>query len=145
MHLLTKILVVDGTEDGLFVDDILPALLTNGKSIGHDIVDQTGIALSIAVDSGQSGIRDDILRAAGNADLVEHILCDLIITKALKIVVDSDALPQSLMDWFSNRVVEVCLAAEDQSEAIQRVKTEIHEHLKVGEDAGVQILGLIDG
>jgi hypothetical protein len=58
--------------------------------------------------------------------------------------VDRDTLPEGFMDGFTERVVEVGLTAEDESEAVDRIIAIVHEHFNIVEDGGRQILGLVN-
>ncbi len=56
-----------------------------------------------------------------------------------------DPLAQGLMDGLFQGAVQVGLAAEDEREAVQGVIPIVHEHLDVLQDAGGEVLCLIDG
>ena len=56
-----------------------------------------------------------------------------------------DALAQGLMDRLLQRAVQVGLPAEDKREAVQGVIAIVHEHLDVLQDAGGEVLRLVDG
>ena len=55
-----------------------------------------------------------------------------------------DALAQGLMDGLFQGAVQVGLPAEDEREAVQGVIPIVHEHLDVLQDAGGEVLCLID-
>ncbi|EOS20833.1 hypothetical protein C806_04822 [Lachnospiraceae bacterium 3-1] len=55
-----------------------------------------------------------------------------------------DPLAQSLMDGLFQGAVQVGLPAEDEREAVQGVIPVVHEHLDILQDAGGEVLCLID-
>lgn len=55
-----------------------------------------------------------------------------------------DALAQGLMDGLLQGAVEVGLPAEDEGEAVQGVIPVVHEHLDILQNAGREVLRLID-
>ena len=55
-----------------------------------------------------------------------------------------DALAQGLMDGLLQGAVQVRLPAEDEREAVEGVIPVVHEHLDVLQDAGGEVLCLID-
>ncbi len=55
-----------------------------------------------------------------------------------------DPLAQGLMDGLFQGAVQVGLPAEDEREAVQGVIPVVHEHLDILQDAGGEVLCLID-
>ena len=55
-----------------------------------------------------------------------------------------DALAQGLMDGLFQGAVQVGLPTEDEREAVQGVIPVVHEHLDILQDAGGEVLCLID-
>ena len=97
----------------------------------------------MTVEGGESGGFDDGLSATGADQLMADVFGDLRVRQARKGVVDGDALAQSLMDRFSQGIVEIRLAAEDQGKTVDRVIAVIHQHFNIIEDSGGEILRLI--
>ena len=84
----------------------------------------------MTVEGGESGRFDDGLSATGADQLMADVFGDLRVRQARKGVVDGDALAQSFMDRFSQGIVEIRLAAEDQGKTVDRVIAVIHQHFK---------------
>ena len=97
----------------------------------------------MTVEGGESGRFDDGLSTTGADQLMADVFGDLRVRQARKGVVDGDALAQSLMDRFSQGIVEIRLAAEDQGKTVDRVIAVIHQHFNIIEDSGGEILRLI--
>ncbi len=143
-NLLSKVLTADGSQDDIRINHLLIHLCPKCQSIGHQVVHQAGAPLGVAVDGGKGCLVDDGGRAPGTGDLVEDVLCHLRIRESGKVVVHGNALAQGLMDGLFQGAVQVGLAAEDEREAVQGVIPIVHEHLDILQDAGGEVLCLID-
>lgn len=64
--------------------------------------------------------------------------------KPFIIIMDGYPLAECFMNRFTKNVIEVRFSAENQSEAVQRIKAVIHEQLDVIENAIAEVLGFID-
>lgn len=133
----------NGGEDEFRIDYLFIQLLAEEEGVGHEVVDDPGVALGVAVDSGKGGRVDDRFGAAGAGDLMADVSGNFGVGKAGEIVVDGDALAEGLVDGFAQGIVEVRLAAEDEGKAVHGIAAEVHEHLDVIEDGGGEILGLV--
>ena len=96
------------------------------------------------MDGGKGSLLNDGGRASRTGDLVEHVLRHLRIGKPGEVVMHGDPLAQGLMDRLFQGVVQVGLPAEDEREAVEGVISVVHEHLDVLQDAGGEVLCLID-
>lgn len=118
---------------------------TDGKGIRHQIIDQSQIPLGVAVSSCKSSIIDDGFGGACQTKLVQDILCNFIIEQTCIVVVNGDPLTERLMNRLAQGIVQMRLAAENQGKVIYGIIAVVHEHLDVVQDAGIQVLGFING
>ena len=58
---------------------------------------------------------------------------------------DGDPLTQCFVCRLAERIVEIRFSAQDQCKVVHGIVAVVHEHLDVIENAGVQILGFING
>ena len=93
-----EVLSANGSEDKLRVDDFFVQLLAKEEGVSQEVVDHPGVALGMAVDSGECGRVDDGIGTAGAGNFVADIGGNLGIGKAGEIVMDGDALAECLMD-----------------------------------------------
>ncbi len=141
---LSEILAADGSQDDICINYLLVHLCPQCQCIGHQVVHQAGAPLGVAVDGGKGSLLNDGGRASRTGDLVEHVLRHLRIGKSGEVVMHGDPLAQGLMDRLFQGVVQVGLPAEDEREAVEGVISVVHEHLDVLQDAGGEVLCLID-
>ena len=97
------------------------------------------------MDSTQGCLVNNGGSPACTGDLVEDILPDFRIGEPGEIIVDGDALAQRLMDGFSECIVQMGLPTEYESKAVEGIIAVIHEHFDILQDAGREVLCLIDG
>lgn len=138
-----QILAADSGEDKFGVNHLLVHLSAKDQGVSHEVVDDPGVALGVAVDSGKGGGVDDGVGAAGAGDLVTDVVGHLGIGEASKIVVYGDALAEGLMDRLSQGAVQIGLTTEDEGKAVDRIIAVVHEHLDIVENSGGEVLGLI--
>ena len=141
---LSEILAADGSQDDIHIDHLLLHLRAKRQCIGHQVVHQAGAPLGMAVDGGKRCLVDDGGGPSGTGDLVEHVLGHLRIRESGKVVMHGDPLAQGLMDGLLQGAVQVRLPAEDEREAVEGVIPVVHEHLDILQDAGGEVLCLID-
>ena len=143
-HLLSKVLAADGSQDDIRVDHFLIHLCPQRQCVGHQVVHQARAALGVAVDGGKRRLVDDGCGPSGAGDLVEDVLRHFRIRQSGEVVMYGNPLAQGLMDRLFQGVVQVGIPAEDEREAVQGVIPIVHEHLDVLQDAGGEVLCLID-
>ena len=68
-----KPLVLDGSTDDLSINDFFIPLGTYGQCIGHEIVDETGIALGKTVGSCKCDRINDGAGSTGKLDFMQEI------------------------------------------------------------------------
>ena len=141
---LSEILAADGSQDDIRINYLLLHLRPQCQRVGHQVVHQAWAALGVAVDGGKCRLVDDGGRPSGTGNLVEDVLRHFRIREPGKVVVHGDPLAQGLMDGLLQGDVEVGLSAKDEREAVEGVIPVVHEHLDVLQDAGGEVLCLID-
>ena len=140
-----QIQTVHGGEDEIGVNHLFVQLPAEDEGLGHEVVDDPGIALGVAVDGGEGGRVDDGFGTAGAGNFMSDIGGDLGVGEAGEIVVDGNALAEGLMDGLAEGVVKVRLATEDECKAVDGVAVEVHKHLDVIEYGGGEVLRLVHG
>ncbi len=141
---LSEILAADGGQDDTRIDHLLLHLRPQCQCVGHQVVHQAGAALGVAVDGTKRRLVDDGSGPSGTGNLVEDVLRHFRIRQPGEVVVYGNPLAQGLMDRLFQGAVQVGLPAEDAREAVQGVIPVVHEHLDVLQDAGGEVLCLID-
>lgn len=68
-----KPLIIDSSTDDLCINDFFILLGTYGQCIGHEIVDETGIALSKTVGSCKCSRIKDSAGSTGKLDFMQDI------------------------------------------------------------------------
>ncbi len=143
-HLLSKILAADRSQDDIRINHFLVHLRPQCQCVGHQVVHQARASLGMAVDGTKRRLIDDGGGPSGTGDLVEDVLRHFRIRESGKVVMHGDPLAQGLVDGLFQGAVQVGLPAEDEREAVQGVIPVVHEHLDVLQDAGGEVLCLID-
>lgn len=138
-------LVFDSSPDRFRINDFPFLLGTDCQSIGHQVVNQSGISLSETMRSGQGCRINDACGCPCQLKLVQDVSGDFVVRQSGIVVMDSDPLAQCLMNWFSERVIKMGFSAQDQCKVINRVVAVVHEHLDVIQDSGIQVLCFING
>ena len=110
----------------------------------REVVHQAGAPLGVAVDGTKRCLVDDGGGSSGTGDLVEDVPRHLRIRQPGEVVMYGNPLEQGLMDGLLQGVIKVGLPAEDEREAVEGVIPVVHEHLQVLQDAGGEVLCLID-
>ena len=70
---LIKPLVIDGSTDHLSINDLFILMGTYGQCIGHEIVDETGIALGKTVGSCKCDRINDGAGSTGKLDFMKDV------------------------------------------------------------------------
>ena len=96
------------------------------------------------MDGGKRRLFYDGGGPSGTGNLVEDVLRHFRIRQPGEVIVHGDALAQGLMDGLLKGTVKVWFPTEDERETVQGVIPVVHEHLDVLQDAGGEVLCLID-
>lgn len=73
-YFLSRILAADGSQDDVRIDHLLLPLRLQCQCVGHQVVDQAGAHLGVAVDGGKRRLVDDEGGPSGADDFVEDVL-----------------------------------------------------------------------
>lgn len=142
---LGEIAGADSSKDGIRINGFFIQLCAKEEGIRHEVINNPGIALGVAVYGRECGRVHDRFCTASTEEFMADIVGDLGVGEAGKSVMDRNTLTKSLMDGLAKGVIQVWLTAEDERKAVDRVEAVIHKHFHIVEDRGREVLGFVNG